>query len=117
VKIYIASKLGNKEFIRGLLRALPERYEVVSTWHNLTDSQDGSRIEAAMRDLREVDSCDAVLVVTEFCEAVPGGMHFEAGYGFAKGKTIFLLGPAVNIFYEYVAVKVDYDFYKQEQTA
>lgn len=114
-KLYIASRFKNKEFIRGLIRSLPaNRYEVVSTWHNLEDSADGTRVEAAKRDLVELDRCDAVLVVTQYCEAVPGGMHFEAGYGFAKGKKIWLLGEPVNIFYDYVAEPVTYDFYRAD---
>jgi nucleoside 2-deoxyribosyltransferase len=111
-RLYIASRFKNKEMIRGLVRALPtNRYEVVSTWHDLEDSADGSRIEAARRDISELDQCDAVLVITQFCESVPGGMHFEAGYAYAKGKKIYLLGPTVNIFYDYVAEHVDYGFY------
>lgn len=111
MKIYIASRFKNKEWVRSWAKDLPERYEVVSTWHNLEDSADGTRAEAAMRDLRELDLCDAVVVITHGCEAVPGGMHFEAGYAYGKGKQIYLIGPAVNIFYDYVAVKVDYGFY------
>lgn len=111
MKLYIASRFKNKGFIRLWLKALPERYEVVSTWHNLEDSADGSRTEAARRDLRELDECDAVVVITQDCELVPGGMHFEAGYAYAKGKKIYLLGPCVNIFYDYVATKVDCGFY------
>lgn len=112
MKLYIASRFRNKDFIRNTIRVLPSRYEVVSTWHDLADSADGTRIEAAIRDLRELDQCDAVLVITHDCEAVPGGMHFEAGYAYAKGKQIYLLGPSVNIFYDHVAKVVDYDFYR-----
>ena len=113
-KLYIASRFRNKKLIQGLIRAFPPHYEVVSTWHNLADSEDGTHTEAAHRDLLEIRKCDAVLVVTHDCELVPGGMHFEAGYAYGLGKEVYFLGPAVNIFYEYVGTPVDYSFYKAE---
>lgn len=112
MKLYIASRFRNKALIASWLGTLPSRYEVVSTWHNLSDDADGPPIEAAKRDLREIDQCDAVVVITQDCENVPGGMHFEAGYAFAKGKQLFLLGNPVNIFYLHAAVPVDYSFYE-----
>lgn len=110
MKLYIASRFKNKGWIRSWVKSLPSRHEVVSTWHDLEDSGDGTRIEAAMQDLRELDQCDAVVVITHECEAVPGGMHFEAGYAYAKGKQLYLIGPAVNIFYD-LATQPDYGFY------
>lgn len=114
MKIYIASRFTNKKWIRSWITSLPKRYKVVSTWHNLEDSQDGTRIEAAKRDIRELDLSDAIVVITHKCEAVPGGMHFEAGYAYAKGKKVYLLGPKVNIFYDYIAEEIDYDFYRAD---
>ena len=111
VKLYVASRFRNKEWIRSWIADLPKRYKVVSTWHNLEDADDGSRVEAAKRDLREIDDCDAVVVITYQCEVVPGGMHFEAGYAYAKGKKIYLIGNPVNIFYDLVAEQPGYGFY------
>lgn len=98
IKLYIASRFSNKKAIQTITNALPEEIQVVSTWHNLEDSEDGTREEAIKRDLSELDSATAILLYTDNCEKVPGGMHFEAGYAYALGKRFLLLGPPVNIF-------------------
>lgn len=97
MKVYIASRFRNKEYIRDLVKTLPEEVEVVSTWHE-PDCVEKSRIWAAKKDLSEIDKATALLLVTHDCEAVPGGMHFEAGYALGKGLPVFLLGLPVHIF-------------------
>lgn len=114
MKLYIASRFSNKAWIRAWVKSLTTKYEIVSTWHDLEDSQDGTRVEAAHRDINELNKCDAVVVVSAGCELVPGGMHFEAGYACGKGKELYILGPCVNIFYDYLATPVDYKFYEQD---
>jgi hypothetical protein len=37
-------------------------------------------------------------------------MHYEAGYAHGRGKQVFLLGPAVNIFYDVTTPWIDCDF-------
>lgn len=98
MKLYIASRFSNKEAIQSIVRALPDEIEVVSTWHNLKDEDEGTREGAIKRDLSELDAADSILLYTDNCERVPGGMHFEAGYAYAKGKRFLLLGPPVHIF-------------------
>jgi hypothetical protein len=113
-KLYIASRFRNKPWISEWVKALPSKYSVVSTWHTLPDDADGTHAEAVARDIREIDECDAIVVVSHNCEQTPGGLHFEAGYAFAKGKRLFLCGPSVNIFLECLAQPTDYGFYSQE---
>ena len=111
MRLYIASRFENKEWIRNYIRTLPSKYTVVSTWHDLADTEDGARLDAARRDLRELDECDAVVVVTTNCELTPGGLHFEAGYAYARGKKVYRIGNCVNIFYDLCSESPDYNFY------
>ena len=98
MKLYIASRFKNKEFIKEFIETLPEHIIVVSTWHTIPDTQDTNVEVAVGRDLSELDKADSILLITKDCELTPGGLHFEAGYAYAKQKGFFILGPAVNIF-------------------
>lgn len=99
-RVYIASRFLNRDAVAALtlkLATAKRPWHCIQTWHNESELSDPS--ENAMRDLREIDSADIVLVLTMNCENVPGGMHFEAGYACAKEKCIIVVGPKVNIFY------------------
>lgn len=108
MKIYLASRFRNYEILRVLAADLEkEGHAVVSTWH-VTEapspvakddpSYQDHCIVAALRDLKEIQSCDALLLITEGCEAVPGGMWYEAGYAKGIGKAVYIKGPHINIF-------------------
>jgi nucleoside 2-deoxyribosyltransferase len=108
MKIYLASRFSNHEKLNDLATTLAaEGHTVVSTWHRTeapspvprdhTDYLDNS-VRAAERDLREIAESDALILLTENCEAIPGGMWFEAGYAKALGKACLIQGPRINIF-------------------
>lgn len=98
MKIYIASRFTpNNEIVQEMSQKLARiGIECVQTWP--LESANCSRIDAAKRDLKEIKSADTLILYTHGCEAVPGGMHFEAGYAFAKGKKFIVIGPKVHIF-------------------
>ena len=108
MKIYIASRYENKDAIRELAKVLKvEKFEVVSTWHkekydpniqleNLTPARMRT---LSLRDLTEIESCNALLIYTYGCEQSRGGMHFENGYADANEKKIYIIGPRITIFH------------------
>lgn len=97
---YIASRFRNKPLVKDLAEQLRgARKTVCCSWVEEEPNTTSPR-DAALQDLFEIRKSDAVLVVTTDCDLVPGGMHFEAGYALGKDIKVFLLGPAVNIFYE-----------------
>jgi len=113
MKLYIASRFRNKQWINNWADTLPSKHSVISTWHGLADDMDGSHAEAVARDLKEITEADAVVIISHNCEAVPGGLYFEAGFAHALGKKLYLIGPAVNIFLEVLCQVPDYNFYAQ----
>ena len=83
MKIYLASRFSNHEKLNDLATTLAaEGHTVVSTWHRTEapspvrrdhpDYLDNS-VRAAERDLREIAESDALILLTENCEAIPGG--------------------------------------------
>jgi nucleoside 2-deoxyribosyltransferase len=108
MKIYVASRFKNrdlvKSFVAKVLTMRPKKELVVrftQTWPDepVLDGlsyYDAQRI--AYRDIMEIDEADTLVVLTEQCELVPGGMHFETGYAWARGHRIIVIGPRVNVF-------------------
>lgn len=99
-RVYIASRFTNRDAIEALslkLETAKNPWHCIQTWTREPLLSDP--VINAERDLQEIDSADIVLVMTENCEQVPGGMHWESGYAYAKGKAVIVVGPKVNIFY------------------
>lgn len=115
MKIYIATRFSNRQKALDIAaKLLIASHTIASSWIYSDHGYSGEAgdagyndycVEATSRDLADVDLADALLVLTEGCEKVPGGMHIEVGYALGKGKTVFLLGPAVNIFYRLPEVR------------
>ena len=108
MKIYIASRYENKDAIRELAKTLKvAKFEVVSTWHKekydpaiqLEELTPARMRTLALRDLTEIESCNAMLIYTDGCDQSRGGMHFENGYAFANDKKIYIIGPRITIFH------------------
>ena len=109
-RIYLAAPYPRKDEIAmyaAELRALG--FEVTSSWleeehaptvalHEV--SVDLSK-EYAAADLRDVDRADVVISFTEPQGTTHsrGGRHVEFGYAFAKGKSLWIVGPVENIFH------------------
>ena len=98
MKFYIASRFTNKPLILGVVQQLERLgHTVISRWHTVAD-EPWTQDDAVAYDLEDLDKADALVLYTEDCERVPGGMHFELGYAYAKDKPCYLLGPPVHIF-------------------
>jgi nucleoside 2-deoxyribosyltransferase len=79
-----------------------QRIIFMNTWQLETPEvkpTDKYLMNVACRDIREIDLSDELWVLSEDCEFVPGGMHFEAGYAYGQGKRVIVMGPKVHAFY------------------
>lgn len=97
MKAYVASRFINRDAVRDLTAKLANiGVECIQTW---TEEHEGCTAqEAAIRDVAEVGSADALILYTIECEKVPGGMHFEAGLAHGLGKPLIVIGPRVHVF-------------------
>lgn len=106
VRVYVASLALRKKEARDLAQRINEipGYEVVSTWH--TGDTPGLTVPkeprvAANRDLREVRSCDVLVVLAQPVGSMfTGGGHCsEFGAAAVLGKKLCVVGDLSNIFY------------------
>lgn len=115
--IYIASRFGNqdrvKAFMTKVLTMTPRmgRITYTNTWQleRLEDVPDATKFPKvnydynqmlAARDIMQIQAADTLLALTEDCEAVTGaGAHFEAGYAYATGMRIIVVGPRLHVFH------------------
>jgi len=109
MKAYVASRFTNRILVaafmlkcRTMRTKSGEQILFTNTWH----TDDSGRLsdheyqrECAVRDLRQLDESDTIILLTEECHTTPGGMHFEAGYAYVWGKRLIVVGPRVHIFY------------------
>lgn len=100
-KVYVASLFSEIEESKKRALRLQEAlgWEPVSSW--VFGGEEGlSRTQIAVKDIREVEQCD-VLVVFSHPRGEPkpgGGRWVEFGYAMAKGKQVFVVGPYENVF-------------------
>lgn len=108
MRIYIAGRYSRRDEFREVAKQLEEMgHEVTSTWlrenidpnHTMADIPPSFAAGAALTDLEDVDRADAVLFYSETELTPRGGRHVEFGYAIAKGKFIYVIGPAENIFH------------------
>lgn len=98
MKIYLASRFKNKASVRKLAEELRKKnHQVLCSW--IDESEGCNPVDAARRDISEICYSDTLVVLTEGCELVSGGMHFETGYATALGHLVYVVGPVVNIFH------------------
>jgi hypothetical protein len=117
MKAYVASRFTNKIYVAAFMMKCytmqPVSGELIlftNTWQTADIgasiairadpvADHAYQLGCAARDIKQLDDADMIIVLTDGCEAVSGGMHFEAGYAYAKGKRLIVIGPRVNVFY------------------
>lgn len=122
--IYIAARFVRQEEMRQYRDELVRMgFFVTSRWldgHKIPEGiseaeMNRMRIRLAQEDLEDVARADTVLLFTEAIQhevkGGRGGRHFEAGYGFAMGKKLTIIGPTENIFYYAANIKRYFDWH------
>ena len=117
MKIFIAASYSKKVSVWEAAEILESRgHDVVSTWHQeiylptvqLGELADDALRDLAVRDIKELSSCDALVFFAEPQENQPprGGRHVEFGIALALGKRVIVIGKAENLFHYWPKVEV-----------
>ncbi len=90
--VYIAGRFSKREVFRKYRASLEiQGYEVRCRWLDQVRDAEPHEIEKIMqRDIEDIDASDVVIVDGELSSK--GGMLFEMGYAYAKGKRVYLIG-------------------------
>jgi len=102
-RVYLAARFERQDEVSELAREFRRAgYVVTSSWHEQHGAAavplDLDRAHAdAVQDLAEIELSDTVVLMTD---DVPGrgGKDFEAGYAYAAGRQLIVLGPRTNVF-------------------
>jgi nucleoside 2-deoxyribosyltransferase len=101
-KFYLAARFSRRAELRNYRNALQALgHTVTSSWLDIPEEDPGMAVKCAKQDIKDIVSADTLIAFTE-PERSPwtrGGRHFEAGFAFAMGKKLMLVGPVENIFY------------------
>ncbi len=89
MRIYIAAKWEKQSQCR-ILRAILQHLKHTVTAQWLDEPAECTSEEAAIRDLKDIDRSDAVVVVNQ--DEGGCGMWVEMGYALAQRKRVYLLG-------------------------
>lgn len=111
MKIYLCSRYSRRDELRGVRDVLTAKgFVVTSRWLDTeweeNDGQGSSaappeyRREFAIKDMIDVQVCDAIIAFTEPPRSNGrGGRHVEFGMAAAWGKKLIVIGPEENIFH------------------
>lgn len=109
--VYLAARFSRLPELNGYRAILEaEGIDVTSRWllggHEWTGTPDDEipidhLAGFAADDLADIDRADVVIAFTESPRSGParGGRHFEAGYAYATGKPLIIVGHVENVFY------------------
>jgi nucleoside 2-deoxyribosyltransferase len=108
MKIYLAAPFSKMDILREHAKQLRAAgHECTSGWLRErkdpnADIEEGENYRKhAERDIIDIDRSDEFTVFTvdpkEWIKR--GGKHFEAGYAYARNKSLVYIGPRENIFY------------------
>lgn len=99
MKVYIAAPYEWRAYAQ-LLQPQIERHgcTVLAAWLHTQNPE--SSAEARI-DLDDIDAADAVIVLNPpgMERSGTGGRHVELGYALGRGKHVFLVGEATNVFH------------------
>jgi hypothetical protein len=125
MRVYIAARYGKRRWVNRVICPVVSAYNnhvVTSSWlDNPFESIKGDHVYgilAAVDNINQIDSSDLLVLVSEkfYLDTDPnyqpdeiedgeghnglgGGRHFEAGYAYAKGKPVIILGPKEGVFH------------------
>ena len=114
MKVYLAARYPRrKELLKYADELEDAGHSVVSSWLNGEDEvvENAGKYppgasDVAVKDLEDLLRADVLISFTERAAIVPyldagarGGRHVEFGYAIAAGKTLFIVGPAENVFH------------------
>lgn len=107
--IYLASRFSNRYELRRQRDILTKAgYEVTSRWIDVEERPTGPELNRFWRkwvrkDIEDMNDCDVLILYTVDCDGENtsrGGMRFEQGYVYGKGKHVIVVGPRYMIFDE-----------------
>ena len=100
---YVASRFKNRELVTAFSAKLLTKkppIHCIQSWSVPGSVMDQwTEAACAEQDVQEILSVPRVIVLTENCELTPGGMNFETGFAYAKGKRVIVVGPRVHVFH------------------
>lgn len=97
--VYVAASWYAREYVRRVTAALRANgIDCTNNWMDREAFTPGEKVACALSDLSEVQAAEAVLLLNEQ-ESSAGGMHFESGYAFAKGKRLMIVGRGQSVFH------------------
>lgn len=111
MRVYLASRFSRLPELLAHKAELEEHgIQITSRWllggHEWVGTSDEEIPVArnhifATEDLEDITNADVVVCFTESARSGParGGRHFEAGYAYAIGKPIVVVGYRENVFY------------------
>lgn len=113
MKLYVAARYEDIRDARAIASALRGAgHEVLASWlrgdpANTYDAMTPTtKADEARRDLAEIDACAGFVKYQSDARTTTGGAHFETGYAVAKGKRVFVVGEAGNVFHHLPDVAV-----------
>lgn len=89
---------------------------VTSRWIDEDLSPEGDFAGAAAKGLKDIEDIGMAFHVLFFTDvpSTTGGMHVEFGYALARGRTLSIIGPLVNIFHKQANYHFqDWDHFKR----
>ena len=103
MKFYLASKYSDRLNICTVAFLLRQNgHDIIAEWlrgeNNGTDQPDFIRKGCAEVDLRDIDSCEALVIFNDVPESP--GRNIEYGYALAKGKRLIVVGGGTSIFFQ-----------------
>lgn len=110
MKLYLAGQYAKRDLLKQYAIELEDIGIVVTSRWLMEDKPLNTKIgddtedfyrETATVDLEDIDTADGVVFFSEDPHVgIPrGGRHVEFGYGLAKGKLMWTIGPRENIFH------------------
>src|SRR5579864_8087757 len=123
MRLYLAGQYAKREVLKAYANQLEAiGIKVTSRWlmedkplnTKIGDDTEEFYRETAVVDLEDIDTADGIVFFSEDPHVgVPrGGRHVEFGYGLAKSKYMFTVGPRENIFH-FLSRIHQYDTFEQ----